>query len=251
VTLLRVCDPANLPYESLETSVQARFSRRRLGSSRKDGEMNTIDRRIFLLGSAAAALLAACPAALAQGVNVEELNAPGQLGEKVLGSPDAPVTVIEYASFSCPHCANFANNIFADFKLQYVDSGKVRFVFREFLRNGLDVAISAVARCAPADEYFDVVDAYFATQDEWMRADDLRQAIFEQAQPFGFTEASFDACLGNKTLLEALDAGMQRANSFGVTGTPTFFINGQKEVGALPMEQWEAIIEPMLASAGQ
>ena len=214
--------------------------------------MHTIDRRVVLKGTAAAALLAACPAAaLAQDVNLDELNAPGQLGEKALGASDAPVTLIEYGSFSCPHCAHFANDIFDAFKLKYVDSGKVRFVFREFLRNGVDVAISAVARCAPADRYFDVVDAYFANQDEWMRADDLRQAIFEEAKPFGFTQQSFDACLGNKALLEALDAEMKRAESFGVTGTPTFFVNGQKEVGALSMEQWDSIIEPMLASAGQ
>lgn len=214
--------------------------------------MHTMDRRVVLKGTAAAALLAACPAAaLAQGVNLDELNAPGQLGEKVLGASDAPVTVIEYGSFSCPHCAHFANDILDAFKLKYIDSGKVRFVFREFLRNGVDVAVSAVARCAPADRYFDVVDAYFADQDEWMRADDLRQAIFEEAKPFGFTQESFDACLGNKALLEALDAGMKRAESFGVTGTPTFFVNGQKEVGALSMEQWDSVIQPMLASAGQ
>jgi protein-disulfide isomerase len=214
--------------------------------------MHMIDRRVLLRGSAAAALLAACPAtAQAQDINLDDLNAPGQLGEKALGNPDAPVTVIEYGSFSCPHCAHFANDIFGQFKLKYIDSGKVRFVFREFLRNGVDVAVSAVARCAPADRYFDVVEAYFANQEEWMRADDLRQAILEEAKPFGFTEESFNACLGNKNLLEALDAEMQRAESFGVTGTPTFFVNGQKEVGALSMEQWDSIIEPMLASAGQ
>jgi protein-disulfide isomerase len=214
-------------------------------------KMLVIDRRAFLIGSAACVLAMHPALALAQGVNVDELNAPGQLGEKVLGPADAPVTVIEYASFSCPHCAHFTNTIFADFKAKYIDTGKVRFVFREFLRNGVDVAVSAVARCAPADRYFDVVDAYFGTQDQWMQQSDLKQAILDKAEDFGFTPASFDACLNNKTLMQAFDAGMQRAESFGVTGTPTFFVNGEKHVGALPMDQWDAIIEPLLASAGQ
>ena len=119
------------------------------------------------------------------------------------------------------------------------------------LRNGADVAISAVARCAPADRYFDVVEAYFKAQSEWLHEQDLRQAIFDQATAFDFTEETFNACLGNQSLLQALDSGMQRAQSFVVTGTPTFFVNGEKHVGALPMDQWDAIIGPKLAEAGE
>lgn len=209
--------------------------------------MSKIDRRVFLMASGACALAVHSGMAWAQGVNVDELHAPGQLGEKVLGSADAPVTMVEYASFTCPHCGHFHNAILDDLKLKYIDTGKVRLIFREFLRNGVDVAISAVARCAPSDRYFDVVDAYFSKQDEWLQADDLRQAVLDQAKPFGFTEESFKACLGNKALLEALDTGLQRAESFGVTGTPTFFVNGEKHVGALPMEDWDRILEPLLA----
>lgn len=178
-----------------------------------------------------------------------DVAAPGQLGEKVLGPADAPVTVVEYASFTCPHCAHFANVIFPEFELKYVDSGKVRFIFREFLRNGVDVAVSAVARCAPADRYFEVVDVFFRTQDEWMRATDTKQAIFEKAKAFGFTEQSFEACLNNQALLQAFDANMKRAQSYGVTGTPTFFINDEKQVGALPMEEWDTLLQPLLAEA--
>jgi len=213
--------------------------------------MLKIARRALLAASVAFALALHPAASLAQGVNLDELHAPGQLGEKVLGPADAPVTVVEYASFTCPHCAFFHNTIFDDFKLKFIDTGKVRFIFREFLRNGADVGVSAVARCAPADRYFDVVDAYFSTQDDWLKEGDLRQAILDKATAFGFNEASFNACLQNKALLEALDAGMQRAQSFGVTGTPTFFVNGEKQVGALSIEEWEAIIEPLVAAAGE
>ncbi len=217
--------------------------------------MLRFDRRAFLAASAGliglGALVLYPAASLAQGVDTEELHAPGQLGEKVLGDTDAPVTVVEYASFTCPHCGQFHNAIFDEYKLEYIDTGKVRHIFREFLRNGADVAISAVARCAPADRYFDVVDAYFAAQDEWLQAADMRQAILDRAEAFGFTEESFNACLQNQNLLQAFDAAMRRAQSFGVTGTPTFFINGRQEVGALPMEQWAAIIDPLVGAAAE
>lgn len=212
--------------------------------------MFQIDRRVFLSASAGCALALGPSGALAQSVDPDELHAPGQLGEKALGSPDAPVTVVEYASFTCPHCATFHNDVFGDFALKYIDSGKVRFIMREYLRNGPDVAVSAVARCAPGDRYFDVIDLYFATQQEWSRASDLRQAILDKAIELGFTEESFDACLSNTALFEAFDANMTRAASFGVTGTPTFFVNGEKHVGALPLSEWDAIIEPLLAAAG-
>lgn len=211
--------------------------------------MFKFDRRAFLAVSAGALLALHPLAALAQGANTDELHAPGQLGEKVLGPADAPVTVVEYASFSCPHCAHFHNNIFDQFKVAFIDTGEVRFIFREFLRNGVDVAISAIARCAPADQYFDVVDAYFSTQDEWLPSNDLRQAVLDKATDFGFTEASFDACLQNQSLLKAFDVNMSRAQSFGVRSTPTFFVNGEMQVGALPMSDWTAIIEPLVAAA--
>ncbi len=211
--------------------------------------MSMIERRTFLAIAAAGALALYPALSLAQTLDAQELAAPGQLGDKVLGSADAPVTVIEYGSFTCPHCAHFSNDVFPDFKLKYIDSGQVRFVFREFLRNGVDVAISAMARCAPADDYFKVVDDFFATQDQWMRADNLRDAIFQKSKAYGFTQASFDACLSNQSLLEAFDASMKRAEGYGVTGTPTFFINGVKEVGALPMEDWDKILQPLLAAS--
>ena len=116
--------------------------------------MLKIARRAFLAASVAFALALHPADSLAQGVNLDELHAPGQLGEKVLGPVDAPVTVVEYASFTCPHCAFFHNTIFDDFKLKFIDTGKVRFIFREFLRNGADVGVSAVYLSAPAVRYF-------------------------------------------------------------------------------------------------
>ena len=112
----------------------------------------------------------AAPAFAQETVNAADLHAPGQLGEKVLGPADAKVTVVEYASMSCPHCAHFDATTFDDFQLKYIDSGKVRYIFREFPLNAPAYAVAMVARCAPADHYFDVVHTYFRSQDKWLTA---------------------------------------------------------------------------------
>ena len=145
----------------------------------------------------------------------QELHAPGQLGEKVLGPADAKVTVVEYASMSCPHCAHFDVTTFDDFKLKYIDSGKVRYIFREFPLNAPAYAVAMVARCAPADKFFDVVHAYFRSQDKWLAASDVKAAILEIAKGFGFTDQSFDACLANQALFKALNDVRDRGAASG------------------------------------
>ena len=214
--------------------------------------MLLIDRRSLLAGCAAAALLLSPLGALAQeqgSVNVEDLHRPGQLGEKVLGSPDAPVTVVEYASMSCPHCATFQKVTYADFKLKYIDTGKVRYIFREFPLNAPAYAVAMVARCAPADRFFEVVDTYFQTQDQWLASQDLKGAILGIAQEkFGFTPQSFDACISNQALFTGLEAVRDRGAAFGVQATPTFFINGKKYEGALSLADLDQAIGPLLPS---
>jgi protein-disulfide isomerase len=207
-----------------------------------------LDRRAFMTACAAGALLVNPVAALAQAtVNVDELHSPGQLGDKVLGPVDAPVTVIEYASMSCPHCAQFDATVFDAFRLKYVDSGKVRYIFREFPLNAPAYAAAMAARCAPADKYFDVIHAYFRSQQTWLAAPDLKAALLEVAKPFGFTEQSFDACIANQALFAGLDAVKARGVGFGVQATPTFFINGKKFEGALSLEELDREITPLLA----
>jgi len=210
--------------------------------------MITLDRRSFLATSALTALTAGAAFAQDATVNPADLHAPGQLGDKVLGPADAPVTVVEYASMSCPHCAAFDTEVFDAFRLKYIDTGKVRYIFREFPLDAAAYAAAMVARCAPADRYFDVVHAYFRSQGEWLRAPDLKAALLDVAKPFGFTEQSFDACLSNQALFSGLDAVKNRGVSFGVQATPTFFINGKKLEGALSLAQLEQEIEPLLGS---
>ena len=211
--------------------------------------MTSLHRRAFMTACAAGALFLSPAAALAQAtVNVDELHAPGQLGDKVLGPADAPVTVVEYASMSCPHCARFDTQVFNEFKLKYIDSGKVRFIFREFPLNAPAYAAHMVSRCAPADRYFDIVHAYFRSQEQWLSAPNMKAALLEVAKPFGFTEQSFDACISNQALFAGLDAVKNRGVGFGVQATPTFFINGRKLQGALTLEELDREIGPLLPS---
>jgi protein-disulfide isomerase len=203
--------------------------------------------RRLLMGALAAAILSLSTAAgSAQGVNVGDLHTPGQLGEKALGPSDAKVTVVEYASMSCPHCAHFDATTFDAFKLKYVDSGKVRYIFREFPLNAPAFAVAMVARCAPADKYFDIVHTYFRSQDKWLTSSNLKAAVLDIAKTFGFTQQSFDACVSNQALFDAISAVRDRGSSFGVQATPTFFINGKKFEGALSLESLDKAIEPLL-----
>jgi protein-disulfide isomerase len=202
------------------------------------------------------ALIAACLAgafalsapAFAQDVTVnrQDLESPGQLGEKVLGPADAKVTVVEYASMSCPHCAHFDATTFDQFRLKYVDSGKVRYIFREFPLNAPAFAAAMVARCAPGDKYFDIIHAYFRSQDKWLAGGDLKAAMFEIAKPFGFTNQTFDACIANQALFKAINDVRDRGSNLGVQATPTFFINGKKYEGALSLDELDKAITPLL-----
>lgn len=208
--------------------------------------MFKLDRRSLIAVAAAALFAVGAPAALAQDVNVEDLHTPGQLGEKVLGPATAPVTVVEYASMSCPHCADFDRTTFDAFRLKYIDSGKVRYIFREFPLNSPAFAVAMVARCAPADRYFDVVHAYFRSQEKWLMQSDLKAGIMAVAKDFGFTDQSFDACVANQALFEAISEVRDRGSAFGVQATPTFFINGKKFQGALTLDELDKAIEPLL-----
>ncbi len=153
-------------------------------------------------------------------------------GEHVLGSASAKVTVDEYASVGCPHCASWANQIFPAFRKAYIDTGKVRFVFHEMITGDAELAVAGfmVADCAPKDRYFQVVDAIFA--DQAGVAEGGGVALLKLAQSAGMTPAQFDACLTDNQALRDLQARTDKdAHDHGVEATPTFFVDGVKLQG--------------------
>jgi protein-disulfide isomerase len=184
-------------------------------------------------------------------VPVEELMKPGPMGELTLGPKDAKVTVVEYASMTCGHCAHFAKDVWPEFKKKYVDTGKVHFVFREFPLDNLAAAASMLARCAGGEKAFPLIEVLFHKQADWAFSEgNPVPKLFEIAKQAGFTQESFDKCLTDQKLLDNVTAQRTRASDvFGVSATPTFFINGKKLDGAPTMEKFTAMIDPLLAKS--
>ena len=214
----------------------------------------TLSRRHLLAGIGTAALtgpalLSGMQSARAQDVNLVELYKAGPLGDKVLGSDSAPVTIVEYASVTCPHCATFHQKTYPALKSKYIDTGKVKLIFREFPTQPAAVATAGfmLARCAE-DKYYPMLDAIFSQQQSW--AQDPYNGLLRIARQAGFSQEKFDACLKDQKLAEQIQAVAQRGNEqFKVESTPTFFINGKKYVGALSMPELEKILEPLLKSS--
>jgi protein-disulfide isomerase len=220
-----------------------------------------ITRREFCQSTAAVALslavlgVSALPrfdgSALAQTIPPADLLKPDALPDMSMGDDKAPVTVIEYASMTCPHCAHFQEVTFPELKKRYIDTGKVRYIFREFPLDSLAAAAFMLARCSGQDDktkYFALIDTMFLQQRQWAVEKPLPPllAIAKQA---GFTQQSFDACLTNQKVLDGIESIRQRAvNQFKVESTPTFFINGTKFPGALSIEDMAKAIDPFLKS---
>ena len=167
---------------------------------------------------------------------------PAQPGDMSLGSPKAKVQVVEYASLSCPHCARFNADVFPAFKAKYVDTGQVRYTFREMLTPPAEVAAAGfmLARCAGPDKYFKVVDEVFRSQSRW--DGDIKPIFLGIAKNNGLSEAQFESCLSSKANLEGINARVKSALDSGVSSTPTFFINGKKIEGEQTLEKLDAAI---------
>lgn len=196
-------------------------------------------RSALALAAAAALALAAC----------DRGGADAAEGEMAIGSANAPVTMVEYASTTCNHCAAWDRDVWPAFKRKYVDTGQVRYVFREMLTPPNEVAAAGflVARCAGRDRYFDVVHALFRGQEEMARTGDVRGVLLRTAQSAGMTEERFNQCVSDEDALVAMNARIERdARRDGVTGTPTFVIGATKLVGPRSLAELDAAIQPLL-----
>ena len=188
-------------------------------------------RRQFLGSTAAAFTLLAANRVVAQTTATSaatDLLQPGPLPERILGRDDAPVTVIEYASMTCGHCANFHLNVWPAFKAEFIDTGKVRFILREFPFDPRATAAFMLARCMGDDRWYPTVDLLFRNQPRWARAQDGKEGFLSVLSMTGLNEADLEACLSDQALLDKVNAVAARGQELGVDSTPTFFINGEK-----------------------
>jgi protein-disulfide isomerase len=162
-----------------------------------------------------------------------------------LGSPKAPVTVIEYASASCPHCARFNNEVFPAFKAKYIDTGKVRYAFREFLTQPVELAAATylIARCAGSDKYFQVLDGVFHAQTEIYQTGEMKGPMLKIAKDAGLDEAAVNACLADQKAIAAMNGRVKTyATRDQITGTPTFVVDGERLVGEQTLDQLDTAI---------
>jgi protein-disulfide isomerase len=189
---------------------------------------------------------AAAQSAAGGEVAMADLLVPGPLGDQIQGQADAPVTIVEYASMTCPHCSHFHETTYPEMKKKYIDTGKVRFIFREFPLDALAAAASMLARCAGNDKFFPLIETFFAQQKEWVVQKPL-QPMFAIAKQAGFTQQSFDECLANQQMLNSIEETRTRATQkFNVNSTPTFFINGKIFRGALTPDELDKQVAPYL-----
>jgi protein-disulfide isomerase len=180
-------------------------------------------------------------------VDQAKLLAPGTLKDIVMGKADAPVTIIEYASMTCPHCAHFSTTTLPTIKEKYIDTGKAKLILREFPFDPRAAAAFMLARCAPEERYYPLVEVLFKQQEQWAGAANAEEPLLQISKLAGFTQESFKACLTNQKLLDDVNAVRERgANEFGVNSTPTFFINGARYSGALSVDEMSAIIDGLL-----
>jgi protein-disulfide isomerase len=189
---------------------------------------------------------------------IEDLLKPGPLPDMSIGSADAPVTIVEYASMTCPACANFHVNILPKLKEKYIDTGKVRLIFREFPLDELALLVSMVPRCVSPDKGPTLISALFARQADWGTAkslDALRTKLFPLAQQAGITRQAFNSCFltstsrlsaQQKTLLSNIKKNQERGVGFGVDKTPTFFVNTTKLDEVKGIEDFDKALEPLL-----
>jgi protein-disulfide isomerase len=176
----------------------------------------------------------------------EDLAHAGPAGDIMIGSDKAPVTIIEYASMTCPHCAHFEETTLPELKKRYIDTGKVRYVMREFPLDALAAAGFMLARCAGKDKYEAVIETLFAKQADWAVPQPI-EPLKAIAKQFGFTEESFNACLANQKVLDDIQAVRDLAvNKLGVNSTPTFFVNGKKLVGDVSIDAMAEEIDSYL-----
>ncbi len=193
-------------------------------------------RPLLALGLLALALIpSAAPAA------VREVK------EAVIGREDAPVTVIEYFSLTCPHCATFHREAFPKIRQAYVDTGRVKWVLRDFPLDRYALMAAVIAHCAGPERYPAFVETFLDTQRQWARSDDPLAALKAIGRLGGLADEEMDACLSDREMVDAvLRMRLEGEQQYGVDSTPTFIVGGRRHSGAIPFDAFRKILEPLL-----
>lgn len=170
--------------------------------------------------------------------------------DRTMGSPKAPLLMLEYAAPSCPHCAHFDMDLFPQMKKEYIDAGKIYYVFRVYPLNASDLAAESIARCLPADNYFQFIDLLFRNQKEWdpeYQVPDVRAGLEKMSQIAGLSQTQADNCMGNQAATQKIaQIGQEAASKYGVSGTPTFIVNGQSHGPFIDWNDVKTFLDPML-----
>ncbi len=202
----------------------------------------TLTRRSIMLAGALGLAGLAAPVAAQEAREVVEMS---------FGSPDAPVTLIEYASLTCPHCADFHTTVLPQIKSEYVDTGQVRVVYREVFFDRPSLWGAMIARCAGTDQYFGVIDLLFRNQAKWSQAADAAGVVAELqsiGRQAGMTDDAMNACLQDADFAQALVTEFQKnATADDVQATPSFVLNGEK-VENMPWPDFKARIDAALGT---
>jgi protein-disulfide isomerase len=197
----------------------------------------------FILGIAVSLMLFTATTSFAEKVSLSEAMA-----EKSIGSPNAPITMIEYSSLTCSHCAAFHTDTLPSIKKDYIDTGKLRLVFWDFPLGNLALAAAMIARCSGQDNYVPMTSALFLSQETWARSDAPFDAIAGIARLSGMSINDIETCLDDSELLAAIQAKAKEAESIlGVTSTPTFFIEGEIVPGNLSYREFKVLLDKALA----
>jgi protein-disulfide isomerase len=212
--------------------------------------------KLWFLGLAIASFVATSPRpATAAPAELVLADAPAALlqinkDDRVLGHPDAPITIVEYASMSCPHCAHFAKDVLPELKKEWIDTGKAKLVLRDFPLDKLALQAAMVQRCARPDRFYAFAETFFADQEKWVMADDYKAALARLAALGGMSKSEFDACLKNGALEnQILQERLVASKDLGVDATPTFFINGTKFAGEPTVAEFDKILSRLASKS--
>jgi protein-disulfide isomerase len=177
---------------------------------------------------------------------IADVMKTGTLPEMAFGRADAPVTIIKYASLTCPHCRHFHLETFPKLKKEYIDTGKVRFIIREFPIGKTSGVATIALRCADPKKYLQLYGKFLEQQAAWVSQEVRPDAIFSVASQVGMTRQQFDACRENQAMIGGLKWIKDRGRTLGVIGTPNFFVQGSLIKKELSIEELRAMIDPLL-----